>query len=732
MSSASTETQNDPELQRTEASDGGTLLHGPVLAPVPAPAAALGAPGGPNNPQVPAYVPTHFNGELPAAKGDVAKELDSSTKQDQRERAQYLFDFLSNDGSDLRGLNDSQGAYTALVAVPDTHKVKVIYGMGYGTQGVGPASPIATKILAMYGEGGNNIGSPPVLISDGAVRTMTKILTPTDDVVQTAFQNGHVLGRPVIRANLLTATEDIMKMVPIPAYLVLDGLEDDIEAAVVYERLLLSSHDSTMKTHALAFLRAVLVGNFRQADEKPFITRENFYGMIPVQGRIWGSTRFQQLFSRIMAPTNIQPRVPTQPQLQLGGTPQQGNIVQLDIATLQQLLQGAVGASSPSTTPSEEKTEESGLKKISEREKNNMRILCGIPPSASDDALPQWYLDLCEKNLDDKDKAQVIAYQMESTWIFDDAEVPLYPALVKTIRKRDWVASDLGTRAAFVNALKGLSPFAMLDLTEEEVADMHELDADITAATAVTASDHRQARMKLRAHVPESAEDFMLMLKRYTNFIFALFGSQSPLYKCMYSVVQALREYSQQARKALTTHTKASILWTILLQSRRFAQGKMIGETACLGEFTSVLTNLRAKSAVILHAEVPVELIEPASTPKRKYEDLPEPDRVVKNRKQLSASAPWHPLLKRALESPLRDAGYPPLGKICQMCGLNQALLVPDFDDTVCRYHLVLGECKAPHTCKRKHVTASDTQAKTIIEKLSAFIKKPLELKGKK
>ena len=638
--------------QQPRAGDGLTGTATVALGPEGAPPAQGDQPQQPlADGQEAAYVPTHFNGDLPAAIGTVAKELDSIPKTDQRKRAVDLFLFLSNDQTDLRDLNDDQRVYTALVAVPDTHKVKVIYGMGYGTQGVGPGSPIANKFLALFGEGGKNIGLPPVLIFDVDVRTMAQVLTPDDETVQAAFQNGHVLGRSVVRANNVTTSTNIMQVVPIPAYFVLDGLEDDLEAAVVYERLLQSTHVSPMRTHALAFLRAVLVGNFRQADDKPFVSGESFRRMIPSQGRIWGSTRFTNLFPTInsYAATNPSAQQPsgTVPQSQIG-TQSQGNIIQLDIATLQQLLQGAVGASNSNTTPAEDKTDESGLKKISEREKQNMRIMCGIPSTATDESLPKWYTDLCEKNLDDKDKAQIIAALMESSWIFDDAEVPLYPALVKTVLKRNWTASDLGTRAAFVNAMKGLSPFGMLDLTEEEVADMHELDGDLTAATAVTASDHRNARAKLRAHVPETAEDFMLMLKRYTNLIFALFGSQSPLYQAMYDVVQALRNFSSQARQALSQQTKGSILWTILLQSRRFAQGKMVGDDACLGEFTNTLTLLRAKSGIILHAEVPAELVGPAQPPKRKSNEFSGADTPSKYRRPdptFTHTAPWHPKL---------------------------------------------------------------------------------------
>ena len=74
------------------------------------------------------------------------------------------------------------------------------------------------------------------------------------------------------------------------------------------------------------------------------------------------------------------------------------------------------------------------------------------------------------KHQDEKDKSQVIATEIEKCYFFDDAEVPIYLTLVKTIVNRDWTASDIGNRSALVNAARGLSPFAMVDLTEEGVS----------------------------------------------------------------------------------------------------------------------------------------------------------------------------------------------------------------------------------------------------------------------
>ena len=52
-----------------------------------------------------------------------------------------------------------------------------------------------------------------------------------------------------------------------------------------------------------------------------------------------------------------------------------------------------------------------------------------------------------EKHQDEKYKAQVIATAIKKVYIFDEADVLLYPNLVNKIVKRDWTASDIGNRA---------------------------------------------------------------------------------------------------------------------------------------------------------------------------------------------------------------------------------------------------------------------------------------------
>ena len=125
----------------------------------------------------------------------------------------------------------------------------------------------------------------------------------------------------------------------------------------------------------------------------------------------------------------------------------------------------------------------------------------------------------------------------------------------------------------------------------------------------VTPSDISKLKTKLKATVPTSHEDFILMLKRFCNALFGIFSGDSPYFKCCVKVVDVLQAFSRPARAAMTTNTRAAILWILLLQSRQFAMGNM----DILSEFATMQSDLRAKRGVITHAEVPIDLVSPSN-----------------------------------------------------------------------------------------------------------------------
>ena len=106
-----------------------------------------------------------------------------------------------------------------------------------------------------------------------------------------------------------------------------------------------------------------------------------------------------------------------------------------------------------------------------------------------------------------------------------------------------WTAQDLRKWAALTSAAKGLSLFAMVVLTEEDVVEIQQALVDLANATSVSISEHKIVQSKVVPLTPTDADRFLLMLKWFTNLLFALFLSQCPQYIQMYSIVKALRNY---------------------------------------------------------------------------------------------------------------------------------------------------------------------------------------------
>ena len=112
-----------------------------------------------------------------------------------------------------------------------------------------------------------------------------------------------------------------------------------------------------------------------------------------------------------------------------------------------------------------------------------------------------------------------------SNTFYDDAGIPLTAPLLKMIIKRAWTRKDGNmNRPSLLHAMDGLSPFTMLDLSEDEVAMLNNEDDLITSAYLVSVDDLRKQRKKLKVCIPAEVDEFMLMLKRYANLVYAIFG----------------------------------------------------------------------------------------------------------------------------------------------------------------------------------------------------------------
>ena len=304
---------------------------------------------------------------------------------------------------------------------------------------------------------------------------------------------------------------------------------------------------------------------------------------------------------------------------------------------------------------------------MSEQETTTLLEMCGEAPTAAPALLPSWIRSCAAKNTSDQFKYTIIRKQLMEQVRYEDAEVPITFNLLRIISKRNWLGKDGDCRnPSIVNAMDGLSPFLMKDFDNDEVAKLNSEAAALQEASHTTVEDVNKIRQKMKASVPAASDEFMLVLKRYANLLFAIFSSRSPLFKCITMIIDALRKYSRASRSAMSMQTKASILWVILLQSRTFA----IGNMEILASFTTMHADLCAKKGTISHAEVPAALLpdtKATSTNKRKDNpdnaDAPPSKRQRENNKNC-----WNNLLRSKLEQPLKIANYPTFTAIMKYC----------------------------------------------------------------
>jgi hypothetical protein len=174
--------------------------------------------------------------ELPAPTANVAKQIQSLSPASQREATTNLFNFLKEPSSSLLTLNSDDTPYTFLLHIPGTSKVKLCYGLGVGMSALGKTSPLDGKFLTLTEDGGPSLGFPSPFVFSNAMRQVEKMPVMTDNQFLTTLSSKGPLYQVPLVLNAQVKTEaEIMKMAPIPTYLVYDGFESDLEIGLVYE-----------------------------------------------------------------------------------------------------------------------------------------------------------------------------------------------------------------------------------------------------------------------------------------------------------------------------------------------------------------------------------------------------------------------------------------------------------------------------------------------------------------
>jgi hypothetical protein len=181
-----------------------------------------------------------------------------------------------------------------------------------------------------------------------------------------------------------------MKIAPIPATLVFDGIDKDLNAAEVIECIDgLDDNDGEMFTHAKNFLMACLTSH-NIADKNPRIESNTLLAPAPGIARRWATNKFTATYPALVTnPQNAPqgnngdaPAIPPLPQAGLG------NIDPTVAAILAQLT-----ANQTRAIWGEEKKDDDAelLLNMSPQELEQTVSMCGLPAGAHHSLLSTWY-----------------------------------------------------------------------------------------------------------------------------------------------------------------------------------------------------------------------------------------------------------------------------------------------------------------------------------------------------
>ena len=648
------------------------------------------------------HQPVIFDGTLPAATGNVAQKISATNIATQRQQADAFYNYLALQTSDhLLQLNEGNSPLIALINVPTSKEVKLLYCAGIGASPIGDTSPLDGKFLFLHGEGGNDLGNPDTLVLPGSIRTKVDVLTMSAMQFSTALtEKGANYSHPLLARARVADTSSLMQISPIPPFLVYDGFETNLDAAEVLERVLAADTEgSNMYTHLMAFLRACL-SSHNINDNKPYV--EHTILVAPsADARRWGNAKFKKCFPALV------------PQQQPGA-----NAPPDYAAILAQLLPAHTRILQQQQAPAvaEEKQGDS-LHGFSNKELEQTLIMCGKDRTGAFEVLPGWFRECAEKGCSEKFKLTIIRTWIMTNYRYDDAEVPLSAPLLKSINLRNWLGKDGNIRRpSLINAVDGLSPFLLTDLHEDEVAQINDEEDTFDKATFISVDAVLKHKKKLKPKVPETAEGFLLLLKRYANLLYAIFSEDCPYYKCIVTIIDAFKEFSRAARASFTFHAKAAILWIILLQGRRFA----LGEMDILAEFSQMQAKLAGKDNKITHAELPAGMLEEEK--QEKHNDLD--DKMQASKKLRGNSNCWHPTLKEKLARPLEIAGYPSFTQIMKFCNADASDILSR-SDRRCTPNIFFGRCFHKEKCTKTHSLPSEEDVTKILRKVDKFIRNP-------
>ena len=562
----------------------------------------------------------------------------------------------------------------------------------------------------------NEVGLPPGLrpkhnLTSTAFKP-ANIFVPTEE--QVATYTGHW---PAVRASRYDDTRaeyvtSILKICPIPAYLVYDGFDDDLTATEVAKRLTgMFNQDPEWLKHAHKFVRACLVTpksstpGTALADDV-FATRASSRAT-----RTWGRKRFQELFPTLgrAAPQATAAPSPT------------------NVAELYNQFLAMHKATTTATGPTGAAPADTTTHGMAKSDLSRLITMCGLE-TGQEEFLPKLWEQLAETGLSKEGKNNAIRDNIVANLKYPEAQVPLLAPLLTCIRNREW-SGDSGYHT-LTSAVKGLSPFLVTEISEDQEAAFNEIFTLMEKATLHTIDDIKIST-KVEAKVPASFHSLLQCLKAFSNLLVALFGRLCPLLVAIEDMITALAAWNPHARASLQHRHRAAIMWVLFLQTRDFTSGRMKKDdpNSHVPAFYHLRMDILAGKEV-QNNSIPMQLLVDPTTDikptKRKTNEETTnktETNVDRSKKQKTMFTP-HPKLTTAFGPIFAAHPTASIKKMCNLCNVQIRQLFPD-NPGRCLLAALKGQCTYSR-CRNDHSFAiTDKQADTICRLLEPVITNP-------
>ncbi len=667
---------------------------------------------------------TWWDGQWPAARGKISRDLakNAGTVLEQKLSSKEIYSFLKDENAQLSLLNGRSDIVAYLVNIPGTKLLRIGYGLSPKVTNL--LNPNASTTLRMMTGDVDDLLTPDMISFPSTVKDLHKYRVPSDTMIDSARDNWPTKW-PVFKVGELKEQDNgndvtIMKIAPMPFFVVQDGLDKDLDAGLMLERIQSIEDFETEEylQHAANFIKACMV-QFQANQKKPSLETVTFTARASTEDKNWAKIRMAQ-FCPDLVHEQVQSLGQNQPN---------------DLASVLKLLldhtraaQVPITVQGPAQSNVVDASEGFWEKKLglSPTALANMLKFCGLK-EGEEHLFPQYLSKMAEKHVTKSDKDSII-HQVLSKLYYQDAEVPVTSFLLAVIRERSWTGGEV--MCTMANCMKGLSIFAMKDISDEAVSRMNEEEEARDKATHTSPKDHMLSS-KWKPEVPMDTAELTKYFQRYVNVLSALTMGQNPHCHHAKEIVGKLKRWNPAACRAMKKEMIASIMWVTLKEARRSFMG-IIPDV--LPEFDELLDCLDKKKEFVV-LDLPAALVRTTSIEEEKFKGPKRPrevdhggKRTGDGQKRPKGSIPGtevgqNPLLKEKCSTLLKVMAEHKisLSKLCVACNTDVSRIFPP---RVCGQAAFFGQCYVKH-CNFKHERLANEDVGKVLNALAPALENP-------